>query len=348
MSDQDSLHGLNCPNCGGMVPIPEGQMIVICPFCELRSIVQGERGLHRYQAPLRIDRAHAVDALHGFLRRRQQIARDALTRSRLTEAFVAYVPFWTSWARVLGWVFGEERVGSGKDTRYKPREVQFAQDAIWNGAACDIGEFGVETVPLGEEPLESFNPEALHERGLVFEPVGLLSEARAAAEKDFHDRVEKSSRLDRISQTITRLVHRRLGLVYYPLWVLRYLYRGRAFQVVVDGRTGQVLYGKAPGNSLFRAAVLVGGMALGALIAIDGSSLAFYLGSQTDDDCTIFVGVAIGALVLGFGMMYRAYRSFRYGEQYEYRQSRKAASLFDIQDLMSQAGELTSWINPSD
>ena len=28
MSSEQALHGLNCPNCGGMVPIPEGQRIV--------------------------------------------------------------------------------------------------------------------------------------------------------------------------------------------------------------------------------------------------------------------------------------------------------------------------------
>src|SRR5690606_41752721 len=50
-------------------------------------------------------------------------------------------------------------------------------------------------------------------------------------------------------------------------WVLRYLYRGRAFQVVVDGYSGKVLYGKAPGNTIYRAAVLVASMAVGALLA---------------------------------------------------------------------------------
>jgi hypothetical protein len=104
--------------------------------------------------------------------------------------------------------------------------------------------------------------------------------------------------------------------VYYPLWVLRYTYRQRAFQVVVDGFSGEVLYGKAPGNSLYRAAVLVGGMALGAGVAIDLPWLVISGSSNSDHGSGTF---ALIAFVAGLGIMYAAYRTFRYGEHYEYR-----------------------------
>jgi hypothetical protein len=37
------------PNLGGTVPIPEGQIIVRYPYCNLRSMVGGEHGLQRYE-----------------------------------------------------------------------------------------------------------------------------------------------------------------------------------------------------------------------------------------------------------------------------------------------------------
>jgi hypothetical protein len=95
--------------------------------------------------------------------------------------------------------------------------------------------------------------------------------------------------------------------------VLRYLYRGRSFQVVVDGYSGKVLYGKAPGNILFRAAVLVAGMALGAIMAIDVPALI--LSGNSDSSA----GAALALFLLGLGIMGAAYRAFRRGEQYEYR-----------------------------
>ena len=320
----EAAHGLACPNCGGVVPIPEGQVIVHCPYCDLRSLVRGERGLQRYQVPRRLDREKAGATLQQFLSSSRAIASGASRETQLVEIFTAYIPFWASWARVVGWVLGEKKVGSGDDARYEPREIKITEEMNWNGVACDVGEFGVEAVPLLDQTLDPFDADTLHATGLVFEPVGSLSDAKANAELEFKGHVQDKAKLDRISQVFTRFLRHRMGLVYYPLWVLRYLYRGRSFQVVVDGYSGKVLYGKAPGSTLYRAVVLVGGMALGAVLAVDGSALSFWIATQSDGDgagAFFFGGLAL--LGLGFGLMLTAYRRFRYGEHYEFRQHRK-------------------------
>lgn len=315
------VKGLACPRCGGMVPIPEGQVIVRCPFCDLRSMVKGERGVLRYQVPLKVERQGALNALHGFLSGNMAIAPGAAKQARLTEAFVVYLPFWTVWSRVLGWVFGEKRVGSGKNTRYDPREVKIMKEMVWNQAAADVGEFGVTRIELTDQPLEAFQTELLYEQGMVFEPLGSLSEAKRQADQDFAARVRRESNLDRVGQVLVSQVRARLGLVYYPLWVLRYQVRGRAFQVVVDGYRGSVLYGKAPGNLLYRAGMLVGGMAVGAATAVDVSTALGYAALLADDsDGSGWLAImALAAVAIGFGIMGVAYRRFRYGEFYEFQ-----------------------------
>jgi hypothetical protein len=104
--------------------------------------------------------------------------------------------------------------------------------------------------------------------------------------------------------------------VYYPLWVARYEYRQRNYQVVVDGTTGKVLYGKAPGNIFFRAAALVAGMALGNLLLVNGTLVALWLasGSNSDDDGSGFFFIPV---LVGIGLMIWGYRAFRYGEEVE-------------------------------
>jgi DNA-directed RNA polymerase subunit RPC12/RpoP len=345
MAEKDSLHGLSCPNCGGMIPIPEGQAIVKCPYCEQRSFVRGERGLRRYQVAQKVDREQAVAGLRQFLTGHFDIASDVAKKARLTETFVAYLPFWALWAKVLGWVFGEKRVGSGDNKRYEPREIKIAQEMHWNGAACDVGEFGVVSLPLTTQQMEPFDPEELHARGMVFEPLGSQSDAQSTADSGFETNVKNKANLDRVAQVFTRLTQRRFGLVYYPLWVLRYLYRGRAFQIVVDGYTGEVLYGKAPGSTLYRAAVLVGGMILGSFLAIDISAGAFSLAFQLEDDgVMVLLGIGIGAFIVGLGIMVAAYRKFRYGEIFEYRaystKKRKGKDLFKQFSDVTSALEL--------
>jgi hypothetical protein len=347
MSDKETTHGLACPKCGGMVTIPEGEIIVRCPFCEMRSLVRGERGVQRYQIRPRLEHAQTTSVLKRFLSSHGAIAGDASRKSSLQEAFLVYLPFWSSWARVLGWVFGEKRVGSGDDAHYEPREVQVVQQTTWDGAACDTAEFGVENVAIQDRPLEAFNADWLHQSGMVFEPVNSESEARESAQDEFEALAERSAKLDRVAQVFVRMVRSRFGLVYYPLWVLRYLYRGRSFQVTVDGYSGEVLYGKAPGNTLYRAGVLVGGMALGAMIAIDGSAVAFAAAANSSGDSvfSLIVGGFI-MLVLGFGVMGAAYRKFRYGEQFEYRRKAKSslAKLLQPTELLSQIKDVDVWI----
>jgi hypothetical protein len=347
MSEKEALHGLACPRCGGMVPIPEGQVIVKCPYCDLRSMVRGERGLQRYQVPVRINRDQALGSLRRFLTSSRAIASSASKETQLSEDFIVFLPYWISWSRVLGWVFGQERVRRGDKTEYDPREVKVVEDMRWNGAACDVGEFGVGKVPFTSQELEAFDPEALHAAGMVFEPVGSLSEARSNADWEFKQQVEQASRLDKVAQVFIRHVRQRLGLMYYPLWVIRYLYRGRSFQVVVDGYSGQVLYGKAPGNSIYRAAVLVGGMALGAFLAVDAASVAWYMMLRSEGDgpfALFFIGV--GLVVAGLGVMRKVYNLFRHGEQYEFRLggNKKSAALLDIKDVISQVEEVSSWV----
>lgn len=345
MSEKDSIHGLSCPNCGGMVVVPEGQAIVRCPFCSLSSYVKGERGLRRYQVTQRIQRENAREALGRFFTSSLAIARDAARLAEVSEVFLVNLPFWAIWGRMAGWAFGEKRVGSGDDRRYEPREVRLVQEMTWTEAACDVGEFGVSNLPLTDQALEPFNSEQLHRAGMVFEPVNSFQEARQDAEADFQQSFQRRAGLDRLSQLFARPFRQRHGLVYYPLWVLRYLYKGRAFQVVVDGNSGEVLYGKAPGNTIYRAATLVLGMAAGAFLAVDGTALIVYLLSDSSDSP---FWLAVLSFAGGLALMYTAYRRFRYGEQYEVNKSRRSASLFkqkspaSLENPLQMLGNLTN------
>ena len=315
MSDTDVLNGLTCPRCGGIVPIPEGVAIVICPNCDMRSVVRGEHGIRRYQVPGRIDRQQAVAAYQKFLSGNMAIAPGALGQSTVSEVFQMHLPFWAVWGKTLGWVFGQKQVGSGDHKRYEPREVKIVEEMTWNTAACEVGEFGVDQITLEGRPLEPFASDNLHQTGMVFEPVGSSQDALITAQEDFKNRVQRKAGLDRQSQVFVKISRPQIGLVYYPLWVVRYTYHNRSFQVVVDGFNGQVLYGKAPGNVFYRAAVLVGGMAAGSFLAIDVPGLILSSGGD-DGDSGKF---ALVIFAVGLGIMYAAYRIFRYGEHYEYR-----------------------------
>lgn len=312
----DVITGLACPNCSGVLSIREGQRIVKCPYCQARSFVRGERGITRFQVARRVDRDQAAQAVRGFWRGVNR-ALDLGSQSTISELFLVYLPYWRAQAQLAGWLFGEERRSSGKNTTYVPKEVQVMERVGWTGAAGDVAEFGVEAVPLDGAQFTAYDSDGLHAEGLVFEPTGSNTEAQETANKVWTHTARRRSGIDRLSQSLLHFLRRSLALVYYPLWVARYSYRQRVYQVVVDGYSGKVLYGKAPGNVLYRALMLVAGTALGSFVLVDGLALALVIaGNSSDDDAG---GLLLIPLLAGAALVFLGYRLFRWGEEVEHR-----------------------------
>jgi hypothetical protein len=74
----------------------------------------------------------------------------------------------------------------------------------------------------------------------------------------------------------------------------------------VDGVTGQVLSGRAPGDALYQSLAMTGGTSVSGLIA--AGSLAIGIG--TGEGAVAIIGLVIGAVILGF-----TYRFFRHGSE---------------------------------
>ena len=311
MTAPGKSHGLVCPNCAGVVPVPEGVRIVTCPYCDWRSLVQGDRGVRRWQVSSSLDRPQALAVVKTFFSGLSK-ARDLKRQAQVSDLFLVYLPYWRVTAFVAGWLFG--RVKSG-DKNTKPVEVEVLEEMAWNDAAVDVSEFGVHRVTVRVSDLEPFDSEQLHAQAMVFEPVESPSEALDESEQHFTHRGQSKRDLKQKYFEKFHMLRQRLSLVYYPLWVARYQYRGRSYQVVVDGVSGEILYGKAPGNIFYRAAMLVGGMATGTFLLVNGTILAGgLLAESTDSDGCGFVLIPIG---LGLGLIFTGYRRFRYGEEVE-------------------------------
>lgn len=309
---KEQSQGLICPNCAGVISVAEGVRIVQCPYCSQHSLVQGDRGILRWYVPQRVDRAGAENSARGFLSGIRK-ARDLRRAAKIEEVFLAYLPFWRVEATVAGWLFG--RVREDKDST-KPDEHQVFESMNWNDAAIDVTEFGVHHIVLSRDDLLPFDNQKLHAEAMVFDPSESQTEAFEEARAHFLFRSRTQASQTRTTYENIQLLHPEFSLVYYPVWLVRYSYRKRIYQIVVDGVHGRVMYGKAPGNILYRAAALVVGLALGNLLIVDGTALLLGLSSRSSDDDT-GLGALLMAIVIGAAIILYGYRQFRYGEEVE-------------------------------
>ncbi len=330
----DESKGLTCPACARPVPVPEGARLVTCPSCQQRLFVQGDSGVLRWQIRRAIDRAQAIKTVNGFFNSPDK-AIGLQQRAEITETFLAYLPFWRVNAQVAGWRLG--RVRKDKDST-RPVELEILEAMQWGDAAADVSEFGVQQVPFPASGLEPFNQEVLSREGMVFEPAESSTDALAEAADHFTYLARKKRGLTTTYFEKFYLLREKLSVVYYPLWVVRYQYRQRSYQVVVDGVQNKVLYGKAPGNILYRAAMLVFGMALGNLLLVHGTVFALrVMDSLNSSDHDSFLFLLVPPFLGGLSC-FLGYRKFRYGEEIEHTaaSAKKAAS--------AKGGVSLSWL----
>jgi hypothetical protein len=310
----EAVLGLVCPYCQGRLEISEGERIVLCPYCEQCSYLKGERGIIRYQIQRKVDHQAASQSLNEFLIGPNR-ANGLREQAKITEMFVAYLPFWMIGSRIASWVFGKKKVD--KDD-YRPVEVKGLYKASWNTPARDVAEVGIRAAQFAGKPLELFNDEKIYEDGMVFEPMGSEQGPLREAHQYFEKEIIKRSRVNKLGSHQIRYFKERIGIVFLPLWITRYLYKERSYQVVLDGYSGEVLYGKAPGNPWFRAAVLIGAMAFGMFLMVQGT--AFVLSID-------FKMIALLPLFGGIIIIISGYKKYFRGEEIEIRAKDKPGQM---------------------
>lgn len=306
------LTGLTCASCGGTVDVREGRTNVECRYCGTPQAVVGERGVMRLMVLDRLDRQQATDKVREWFR--AGIRKDPALRTKATfdEAFLAWFPFVRARLDAIGWVLGvvtrRRKRGNRWETTTTPVERSVEHDVDLTMPAADMAEFGVHRVDLTGDEVVPLDDERIRSRGMVFRPTRSLEEIGERLRERAVEDAKQRHRLDRITFSWLTSVRRRVALVYYPLWVIRYGYRGRTYQVLIDAEDGSLAFGKAPGNHMYRAFSLVASCAGAA-----------FVGTTVLQNAGVFLrsndglgGLGVIGLILA-GLVYWGYRQFRRG-----------------------------------
>jgi hypothetical protein len=258
--------------------LAEGERVVACRYCGGQSLVLVPGGVPRYAIDVAID-AEKAGRIASARLQRPDVPQAVRTIARFDAVDLCFVPFYEATAVRLGTVFIRERVrppappdeaelpGPELDRWLQdPGEERedtkvVAQDVTRVGAACELPELGADRIRLADLrrsgtplALAPFDPVALQGRGTVFAPT--MPSERFLNETTWRLQSQHDA---------TRYAETRLKLVYYPVWHLRYSYRGRAYEVAVDGVTGALLRGTAPRNRTVAVGLKAAGLAVAAL-----------------------------------------------------------------------------------
>ncbi len=303
--------GLTCPSCGGTLEVEEGRTNLLCRYCETPLLVLGERGVARLMVMPELDREAAAGKVRSWFRSGVRKARRLPKEARIEEAFLAFFPFVRVRFDVVGWVLGVVRRMVERDGRrvevVEPKELMIQRTIDRTAAAAEMAEFGVRRVDLHGDRLLPYDEEALRRRGMVFRLQLEPEEVERSVAAEAMEQVKHSAVLDRVTFSWLQAVRRRVTVVHYPMWVFRYGFRGRTYQALVDAQDGSLAYGKAPGDDLYRAVVLVATMGGVSFVA---TTVLQNLDRISGDNVLGALGIV--AVILGLIVRW-GYRQFRLG-----------------------------------
>lgn len=333
MPEEKMSVGLSCPSCGGALRIDEGESVINCQYCDSTLFIEGDKGVQTVAFKNRMDPQRVLEAAQAWWRKGLK-ARDLKKVGKVSEIYPIYIPFWSNQTKIAGWVCGyEERTYSdGKGhtrTERVPKEVMVLQDYRFSQIACDPGDLGIRSLRNfgGERALEDFNMIP------TFETTSSVDEARRQAEAEATNYARSRAGVPHITFESIYAIPKSMSVIYYPVWVVRYSYRSRMYMVTVDGVTGQVLSGRAPGDPLFQSLAITGGSAAAGLVS--GFGLLLTVWSSGSENSGYF---AVGGLAIGLAILYFTYHFFRHGSEiaegeFEHKKGEQSDQ-FDVREVM--------------
>ncbi len=296
--------GLNCPSCGGKIEIGEGDKFALCPYCHTVSKVVGDDDVRTLAYKMIINEAQAL-AMAKLWFKKGLKARDLKNLAKINEIYPVYLPFWKYNTVGLGIVCGynyktttDSQGHTRKEKVYKEKQIK--RDYVWTKIACDAGDIGIDHLRNTEGeiiPLPDDMP--------VYEATTSKDDARRMGEEEIKKWILMEARIENITFHKEFVIPKGFTLLYYPVWIIRYDYKEKMYFLTVDGVTGQVLSGRAPGDPLWQSLVIGAGATVGGILA-GLSPLAFYYDQGRLGTLMIMLGVII------FGA---AYYFFRYGSE---------------------------------
>jgi len=282
---------MKCGVCGGLLAT-RGERVLKCKYCGERSLVIIPDWMPSYYFKPKLDIAGARRAMVSLFKT-PDVESGLLKTAHFESGELFFVPIYQLRARRVGTFVIKPQVDMNWKTQYdqygQPINQRLMQsissmermreaapdtrviinDVIRGLPAVKLEEWGLEEIdPVqvlieGKNEYQTYNREQMDKIGTVLEPTVSVQERV--------DQIYKMTEL--IKQDQTQIVDKRVDLIYYPVWRVRWKYQGKQYQNSIDGINGKILFARAPAKQASRVAWLLAisaaaGMSIGKLLSI--------------------------------------------------------------------------------
>jgi hypothetical protein len=237
---------IKCSHCGAPIPFQPGEIIATCKYCGYTVAIEtGQVFTFEHSMLLnKYDPAQIEEPIREWMREGFLKPSDLAKKSKIEEKNLIYLPFWVVSAKA-------ESAYKGIFERIAPavtKEGKMEKEYDWLVLARKATEFPTREyeVPLaGKIPFDFRKVEAFAK---VLNSEIDRDDAVAIAKQQ----IEESHRyliqqdVDKIIDIKTDMEVRQVVYLHSPIWFIQYEYKGKNYQLLIDGSAGTEIKGDIP------------------------------------------------------------------------------------------------------
>jgi DNA-directed RNA polymerase subunit RPC12/RpoP len=237
---------IKCSHCGAPISFQPGELLATCKYCGYTVVIETGRTFTFEHSLLlnAFDQVQVETRVRSWMREGFMKPSDLARKAKLTGRELIYLPFWV--------VSVEARSSyRGIFERISPAVVKegvIEKDYDWLVLARKATEFPTREyqVPLeGKIPFDFRRIEALA-KVLNSEITKDEAEEQAKAEIEGNHKFLAQQDVDKIIEMKTEIKIEETVYLHAPIWFIKYEYKGKDYQLMIDGATGVAVKGDIP------------------------------------------------------------------------------------------------------
>jgi DNA-directed RNA polymerase subunit RPC12/RpoP len=237
---------IRCSHCGAPISFEPGEILATCRYCGYTIVIETGKAFTFEHSMLlnKYDPEKIEEPIRNWMRTGFLKPSDLAKKSEILEKKLMYVPFWIVTAE-------GETTYKGIFERITPpvvKEGQIKKKYNWVVLARKAATFPTREydVPLEgkipydfrkiEEFAETLNSEINKEDAVELARQQISEHHRYLVQQDVDKIIEVKNEIQ-IEQAV---------YLHAPLWFVKYEYKGKTYQLWIDGSTGTVIKGDIP------------------------------------------------------------------------------------------------------
>lgn len=237
---------IKCSHCGAPISFQPGELLATCKYCGYTVVIEtGQTFTFEHSLLLNaFDQMQVETRVRSWMREGFMKPSDLARKAKLTGRELTYLPFWVVSVEARSSYRGIfERI-----TPAVMKEGSIEKDYDWLVLARKATEFPTREyqVPLeGKIPFDFRRIEAFA-KVLNSEIDKDEAEEQAKAEIEGNHKFLAQQDVDKIVEMKTEIKIEETVYLHAPIWFIKYEYKGKDYQLIVDGATGVAIKGDIP------------------------------------------------------------------------------------------------------